>query len=146
MGKIVIIAALDATFQRKGFSNIMEVIPLAEDIVKLKAVCMSCFGEGSYTKRISQVSLLSICSSWRHLSHCHSSQDQEVEVIGGAEMYMAVCRSCYHSPNAVPASPREPLKHLSTNTIDKDDVSPSKRALFAPEAPKNDKKDMTTTV
>ena len=33
---------------------------------------MCCFGEASYTKRI--------------------SHEKEVEVIGGAEMYMAVCR------------------------------------------------------
>jgi thymidine kinase len=31
----------------------MELIPLAEHVIKLTAVCMSCFGEGSYTKRIS---------------------------------------------------------------------------------------------
>ena len=52
-GKTVIIAALDGTFQRKGFSTILELVPLAEHIIKLNAVCMNCFGEGSYTKRIS---------------------------------------------------------------------------------------------
>ena len=52
-GKAVIVAALDGTFQRKGFGPILELIPLAEHVVKLNAVCMVCFGEGSYTKRIS---------------------------------------------------------------------------------------------
>ena len=52
-GKAVMVAALDGTFQRKGFTAILELIPLAEHIVKLNAVCMVCFGEGSYTKRIS---------------------------------------------------------------------------------------------
>jgi thymidine kinase len=51
--KIVIVAALDGTFQRKGFDNVMGLIPLAEHVVKLNAVCMSCFEEGSYSKRIS---------------------------------------------------------------------------------------------
>ncbi len=52
-GKVVMVAALDGTFQRKGFPNILELIPLSEHVVKLNAVCMSCFGEGSYTKRMS---------------------------------------------------------------------------------------------
>ena len=52
-GKVVMVAALDGTFQRKGFPSILELIPMAEHVVKLNAVCMSCFGEGSFTKRMS---------------------------------------------------------------------------------------------
>ena len=52
-GKTVIVAALDGTFQRKEFGNILKLVPLAEHVVKLSAVCMICFGEGSYTKRTS---------------------------------------------------------------------------------------------
>ena len=54
LGKIVIIAALDGTYQRKGFANILELVPLAEHVIKLTAVCMICFENGSYTKRISE--------------------------------------------------------------------------------------------
>jgi hypothetical protein len=50
-GKIVIVAALDGTFQRVGFGNILNLIPLAESVVKLSAVCMVCFGNASFTKR-----------------------------------------------------------------------------------------------
>ncbi len=108
-GKTVLVAALDATFQRQWFSNIVDLVPLAEHVVKLTAVCMCCFGEASYTKRI--------------------SEDKEVEVIGGAEKYMAVCRRCYHAPAAVePASPRDPLKQVSENGVGA--VSPPKKALF----------------
>jgi thymidine kinase len=53
LGKTVMVAALDGTFQRKGFASVLELVPLAEHVVKLTAVCMNCFGEGSYTKRIS---------------------------------------------------------------------------------------------
>ena len=49
-GKTVVVAALDATFQRKWFENIVDLVPLAEHVVKLTAVCMCCFGEASYTK------------------------------------------------------------------------------------------------
>lgn len=67
LGKIVIVAALDGTFQRVGFGNILNLIPLAENVVKLNAVCMICFREASFTKRIgsetkaSNVTIQSLC-------------------------------------------------------------------------------------
>jgi len=124
-GKIVMVSALDGTYQRKGFPNILTLIPLAEHVVKLTAVCMLCFGEGAFTKRI--------------------SNDEGVEVIGGADKYMAVCRACFKSPINIPASPRQPLKQVVQNgtattngsihgTPHNDEVVvPVKKALF--EAP-----------
>ncbi|KAI0218122.1 Thymidine kinase, cytosolic [Lamellibrachia satsuma] len=77
-GKTVIVAALDGTFQRQGFGDILNLVPLAESVVKLTAVCMECCEEASFTKR--------------------KGKEKEVEVIGGAEKYLAVCRACYMSP------------------------------------------------
>lgn len=74
-GKTVIVAALDGTFQRKAFGTILHLVPLAESVVKLNAVCMECFREAAYTKRL--------------------GLEKEVEVIGGADKYHAVCRLCY---------------------------------------------------
>ncbi|NXU94479.1 KITH protein, partial [Xiphorhynchus elegans] len=74
-GKTVIVAALDGTFQRKAFGSILNLVPLAESVVKLNAVCMECFRDASYTKRL--------------------GAEQEVEVIGGADKYHSVCRTCY---------------------------------------------------
>ncbi|CAK6438572.1 unnamed protein product [Pipistrellus nathusii] len=74
-GKTVIVAALDGTFQRKAFGTILHLLPLAESVVKLSAVCMECFREAAYTKRL--------------------GQEKEVEVLGGADKYHAVCRVCY---------------------------------------------------
>ncbi|XP_075231529.1 thymidine kinase, cytosolic-like isoform X2 [Lycorma delicatula] len=88
-GKIVVVAALDGTYQRLGFGNILSLVPLAESVVKLTAVCMSCFREASYTKRI--------------------GLEKEVEVIGGAEKYMAVCRECHRLKNPVKQSPFKDL-------------------------------------
>jgi len=111
-GKIVLVAALDGTYQRKGFGNILELIPKAEHIAKLTAVCMLCFGEGAFTKRI--------------------SNDKGVEVIGGADKYMAVCRACFKSPINLPASPRQPLQAINgvQNNIPEAEVVPVKKALF----------------
>lgn len=88
LGKIVIVAALDGTFQRVGFGNILNLIPLAESVVKLSAVCMVCFGNASFTKR--------------------TCNETKLEVIGGSDKYMAVCRMCYLTPVA----PRSPLKQI----------------------------------
>ncbi|KAH0629387.1 hypothetical protein JD844_011438 [Phrynosoma platyrhinos] len=58
-----------------AFGNILQLVPLAESVVKLNAVCMECFREASYTKRL--------------------GAEKEVEVIGGADKYHSVCRVCY---------------------------------------------------
>ncbi|CAG06017.1 unnamed protein product, partial [Tetraodon nigroviridis] len=58
-----------------AFGNILNLVPLAESVVKLNAVCMQCFKEAAYTKRI--------------------GAEKEVEVIGGADKYQAVCRKCH---------------------------------------------------
>lgn len=50
--KIVVIAALDGTFERKPFGNIVNLIPLAEKVSKLCAVCVYCTKEAAFTKRI----------------------------------------------------------------------------------------------
>ncbi|GFO38103.1 thymidine kinase [Plakobranchus ocellatus] len=107
LGKVVIVAALDGTFQKKGFGDILNLVPIAESVIKLNAVCMSCFGEGSFTKR--------------------KGSEKKVEVIGGAEMYLATCRGCFHSP----AKSRSPLKSINTNTVIDSNVKNATKNLFA---------------
>lgn len=51
-GKTVIVAALDGTFQRKPFGPILNLVPMAESVVKLKAVCMVCFKDAAFSKRL----------------------------------------------------------------------------------------------
>lgn len=75
-GKVVIIAALDGTFQRKEFGSILQLVPLAENVTKLSAVCVYCQKDAPFTMRI--------------------SEETEVELIGGADKYVAVCRSCFN--------------------------------------------------
>ncbi|KAH9519778.1 Thymidine kinase, cytosolic [Bulinus truncatus] len=88
-GKVVIVAALDGTFQKKGFGDILNLVPLAEHVLKLTAVCMNCYNEASFTKR--------------------KGLETEVEVIGGSEKYLAVCRDCFASPR----KQRSPLKSVN---------------------------------
>lgn len=74
LGKSVILAGLDAdSFQRK-FGEILDCIPLASRVSKLSALCMCCNDGtlGPFTKRI--------------------VDNTELELIGGSDMYIAVCR------------------------------------------------------
>lgn len=75
-GKTVVVAALDGTFERKSFGAILGLVPLAEDVLKLKAVCNMCKGEAAFTKR--------------------TTDEKEVELIAGNDKYMAVCRPCFY--------------------------------------------------
>ena len=75
-GKIVIVAALDATFERKPFGSICQLVALAENVKKLTAVCLNCSGEALFT-------------------HKHCNKTGEINDIGGLDKYIPVCRSCF---------------------------------------------------
>ncbi|PRP84146.1 thymidine kinase 1, soluble [Planoprotostelium fungivorum] len=77
-GKLVIVASLDGTFQRKAFGDVINLVPMAESILKLTAVCSGCHRDAHFTRRM--------------------TNDTEVELIGGTDTYVSVCRSCFHRP------------------------------------------------
>lgn len=92
-GKIVIIAALDGTFSRQPFGNILNVIPIAEDVIKLNAVCKRCLSESAaFTARL--------------------STETQVQLIGGEEKYESLCRQCYHSFSSKKREHIEPCGHI----------------------------------
>jgi len=74
-GKVVIVAGLDSTFQRKPFGSMLDLIPLAEEVTKLSSVCLKCGREAAFTHR--------------------TTPETAVEVIGGSESYEPLCRSCF---------------------------------------------------
>jgi thymidine kinase len=76
-GKIIIISALDGDFKRKGFGKFLnEIVPLCEEVIKLNSICHICQSEmGAFTQR--------------------TTDDQEIEKIGGLEMYKSTCRRCH---------------------------------------------------
>ena len=72
------ISSLNSTYQRKGWPNINDIIPYCEKIMKLSAICKICANAANY--------------SYRHTT----SGDQATKIIGGAEIYMPLCRECYN--------------------------------------------------
>jgi thymidine kinase len=78
-GKEVIVASLDGDFQRKPFGDICELVPRAEEVTKLTAVCTGCGKPACFSRRL--------------------SAETAVEVIGGADKYIATCRACHQAPD-----------------------------------------------
>ena len=75
LGKHVILAGLDGDYQQNIFGELLWLIPLADNVTKLTALCMTCADgqtPGPFTKRI--------CDS------------MEQELVGAEESYKAVCR------------------------------------------------------
>lgn len=71
-GKIVICSGLSGTFERKPWQVISDLIPKADEIVHLKAICRANGNEASFTYR-------------------HGTDKRDV-VIGGQDIYDAVDR------------------------------------------------------
>ena len=73
-GKIIILAGLDGDYKQRKFGELLDCIPLADEVVKLTAMCMDCLDgtQGPFTKRVVQSDVL--------------------ELVGGNDMYKAVCR------------------------------------------------------
>ena len=72
--KPVIIAGLNGDYLQRPFGELLECIPLADEILKLSALCMGCMDGtlGPFTKRI--------------------VKNDEVELVGDRDIYRAVCR------------------------------------------------------
>jgi len=75
--KRIIIAGLDGDFLQKPFGEIFKVLPMADEVIKLHALCMVC-NDGTlapFTKRF-----------------CEDTTTQEL--VGDQDIYKAVCRKC----------------------------------------------------
>lgn len=75
--KDVVLVGLDGDADRKPFGQVLDCIPLADEVTKLKAFCRDC-GDG--TEAI--------------FTYCNQAKAEQVAV-GGAEMYEALCRKHY---------------------------------------------------
>ncbi|KAJ8770537.1 hypothetical protein K2173_018028 [Erythroxylum novogranatense] len=76
-GKTVIVAGLDGDYLRRSFGSVLDIIPLADSVTKLTARCELCGKRALFTLR--------------------KSAEKQTELIGGADVYMPVCRQHYVS-------------------------------------------------
>lgn len=84
MGKRVIVAGLDMDFRGQIFPLTAAAMAMADEVMKLRAICISCGRDANYSQLLS------------HGRPVHSL-DAAFHV-GGAECYEARCRTCFVSP------------------------------------------------
>lgn len=89
-GKTVIVAGLDGDYLRRSFGSVLDIIPLADSVTKLTARCELCGKRAFFTLR--------------------KTEETERELIGGADLYMPVCRQHYVNGQLVIESARSILE------------------------------------
>lgn len=80
-GKRVIIAGLDIDFRGEPFGIIPILLAIADEVLKLKAICVKCGQEGYHTQRL--------------INGKPASYNDPIILVGASEMYEARCRNCF---------------------------------------------------
>jgi len=75
--KTVVVAGLDGDFLRGKFGHVLDMVPLADSVVKLHASCAVCGGRAVFSKKI-------------------DGDLGRQEEIGSSDKYVAVCREHYN--------------------------------------------------
>ena len=80
-GKEVICAGLDQDFRREPFGPMPRLLAVADEVVKLRAICMNCGQTASHT--------------YRQIDGKPAHRDDPIILIGATESYEARCRNCF---------------------------------------------------
>ena len=80
-GKEVILAGLDQDFRREPFGPMPNLMAVADQVVKLRAICMKCGAPASHTYRV--------------IDGKPAHRDDPIILIGATESYEARCRDCF---------------------------------------------------
>jgi thymidine kinase len=80
-GVEVVCAGLDQDFRREPFGPMPKLLALADEVVKLRAICMKCGAPASHT--------------YRMVDGKPVHRDDPVVLIGATEKYEARCRRCF---------------------------------------------------
>ena len=81
MGKYVIVASLDGDCYRRKFGCVLNLIPHANEVTKLNAYCDICRDNNKILNRAPFTARM--------------TSETTVELIGGKDLYKAMCRSCH---------------------------------------------------
>lgn len=79
--KRVIVAGLDLTFRGEPFGIVPLLMALADEVVKLRAICIACGDEANFTQRL--------------IDGKPARFDEDTILVGGDECYEARCRRCF---------------------------------------------------
>lgn len=80
-GKRVIAAGLDLDFRGEPFGIMPSLLALADEVSKLRAICVCCGNEANFSQRL--------------IDGCPAKHDDPIILVGGEECYEARCRQCF---------------------------------------------------
>lgn len=82
LNKKVIVAGLNSNYKREKFGQIIDLIPICNNICKLDSFCNLCKNRNVINKAVFTKRLV---------------QNDDLILIGANESYVSVCRECYNS-------------------------------------------------
>ncbi|XP_058070711.1 thymidine kinase a [Magnolia sinica] len=103
-GKTVIVAGLDGDYLRRSFGSVLDIIPLANSVTKLTARCELCGKGAFFTLR--------------------KTGEMQTELIGGADVYMPVCRQHYVNGQVIIEATRNVLESQKVHCDPLPEVAP----------------------
>lgn len=80
-GKRVIVVGLDMNFRTEPFGILPTLMSLADEVTKLRAICVVCGNDANFTQRL--------------LNGSPANYDDPTILVGGDECYEARCRQCH---------------------------------------------------
>lgn len=80
----VVLSGLDKDFRGEPFGNMPNILALADDVLKLKAVCVKCGDDATCTQRI--------------IDGKPAKYSDETILVGASESYEARCEACHEVP------------------------------------------------
>lgn len=92
-GKRVIVAGLDLDFKGVPFGCMPLLLAIADQVTKLKAICMNCGKDAQYTQRL--------------VNGFPAKFNDPIIMIGAQESYQARCRNCHHIDQQPTFTPKE---------------------------------------
>ena len=84
--KRVIVVGLDLDFRGEPFGVMPTLLAFADEVVKLKAICVICYREAQHTQRL--------------INGGPANYDDPLIVVGASEMYEPRCRDCFQIDKA----------------------------------------------
>ena len=79
--KKVYVCGLDGDYKRNKFGDILDLISISDDVVKLKSICTKCEKDAIFTHR--------------------KTTDNKTQTLIGDNIYEPLCRYCYNKANNI---------------------------------------------
>ena len=80
-GKRIVVSGLDLDFRGEPFTLMPTLLCLADEVLKLKAICVKCGNDAHYTQRL--------------INGKPARYDDPVILVGAQDFYEARCRDCF---------------------------------------------------